>query len=324
MLLLLLLVCCLLHGPAQCPQPQGKDPFGLPENASGDQNVQFLNRTGLFRAYFRGSERDMGREWKAFIWPRIRDANFDFTLEVAPGAGRNTARLRPLVRRLIGVDLDTFAIARCKKRFADDPRLQFFVNDGKNLPMVPSAAVTFIYSWDAMVHFHPKVLWSYVQVRACVLARVLLIWCVLYCMLCVDRVCRARARTCIRGVWSCVYLCLCTRVPALPCVCMPPRGVVCSGVGTHLGTDVCLGGVVCCGHGTRWGADFPAAALSLRMPIFCSLRTALKDSPQGPPTANRRQPPMADCQPPTATNRQPPPTANQLFLWCCVFPMSWP
>ena len=58
--------------------------------------------------------------------------------------------------------------------------------------------------------------------------------------------------------------------------------------------------------------------MSLRTTIFFWLRAALKDSPQGPPNANRqpqtpptanRQPPTANRQPPTA-NRQPP-TANR-------------
>ena len=43
---------------------------------------------------------------------------------------------------------------------------------------------------------------------------------------------------------------------------------------------------------------------------FSSLRTALKDSPQGP-TSNRQPPTAANSQPPTAATRQPPPTANR-------------
>ena len=46
----------------------------------------------------------------------------------------------------------------------------------------------------------------------------------------------------------------------------------------------------------------------LKKPGFFLLRTALTDSPQGPPTANR-QPPTANRQPSTA-NRQPP-TVNR-------------
>ena len=45
--------------------------------------------------------------------------------------------------------------------------------------------------------------------------------------------------------------------------------------------------------------------------LFVSLRTALKDSPQGPPTANRQPPTATNRQSPTATNHQPPPTANR-------------
>ena len=42
------------------------------------------------------------------------------------------------------------------------------------------------------------------------------------------------------------------------------------------------------------------------------LRTALKDSPQGPTTANRHQPPTANChQPPTANRHQLPTTKRR-------------
>ena len=45
--------------------------------------------------------------------------------------------------------------------------------------------------------------------------------------------------------------------------------------------------------------------------LWYLLRTALKDSPRGPPTANRRPPTPAIHQPTTANPRQPPPTANR-------------
>ena len=51
---------------------------------------------------------------------------------------------------------------------------------------------------------------------------------------------------------------------------------------------------------------------SLRNQIFFSflLRTALKDRPKGPPTANRQLPSTANHQPPPTANHQPPPTAS--------------
>ena len=52
---------------------------------------------------------------------------------------------------------------------------------------------------------------------------------------------------------------------------------------------------------------------SLRDQFFFLLRTALKDHPKGPSTANSRQLPTATNhrQPPAATNRQLPTTANR-------------
>ena len=80
-------------------------------------------------------------------------------------------------------------------------------------------------------------------------------------------------------------------------------------------------------------ANVPSMAWwSLRNQIFFLSRTALKDCPKGPPTANRRQPPTSNRhqppptgssdQPPSATNhqslttyrRQPPPTATNRQL----------
>ena len=49
--------------------------------------------------------------------------------------------------------------------------------------------------------------------------------------------------------------------------------------------------------------------------FFFLLRTALKDHPKGPPTANSHQPPTATSrQPPTATNRRQPPTVTNRQL----------
>ena len=64
---------------------------------------------------------------------------------------------------------------------------------------------------------------------------------------------------------------------------------------------------------------------SLRNQIFFLLRTALKDRPKGPPTANHQLPPTASGdqppnanhyhQSPTTNRRQPPPTANCHQPW---------
>ena len=72
-------------------------------------------------------------------------------------------------------------------------------------------------------------------------------------------------------------------------------------------------------HVAHRGALLCGPGGSLRDEIFFFLlRTALKDRPKGPPTANRQlpstanrhQPPTTNRQPPTAANRQRRPTAN--------------
>ena len=64
------------------------------------------------------------------------------------------------------------------------------------------------------------------------------------------------------------------------------------------------------GHYPVWDAMRPGLS-SISLIIFFWLWTALKDSTQGPPTANHQTPPTAiNRQPPTA-NRHQPPTANR-------------
>ena len=74
----------------------------------------------------------------------------------------------------------------------------------------------------------------------------------------------------------------------------------------------CACGSVACGWIVQFDFGQFGPGRSLRDQIFFLLRTALKDRPKGPPTANRQLPPTANRrQLPTAANRQPPPTSNR-------------
>ena len=62
----------------------------------------------------------------------------------------------------------------------------------------------------------------------------------------------------------------------------------------------------------RHGGVSPAPGGSLRDEIFFFLlRTALKDRPKGPPTANRQLPSTANRHQPPTTNRHQPPATNR-------------
>jgi SAM-dependent methyltransferase len=48
-------------------------------------------------------------------------------------------------------------------------RFFYYVNDGCSLPFLGEGAVTFVYSWDSMVHFHRSLIRRYLKEIARVL-----------------------------------------------------------------------------------------------------------------------------------------------------------
>jgi 2-polyprenyl-3-methyl-5-hydroxy-6-metoxy-1,4-benzoquinol methylase len=59
------------------------------------------------------------------------------------------------------VDLSEKCIDECKRRFAANPRIDYFVNDGKDLSMLPERAFDLIFSFDSLVHAEVDVFESY-------------------------------------------------------------------------------------------------------------------------------------------------------------------
>lgn len=123
--------------------------------------------------YFDIAEPWMDQQWEWYIYPNIKTADFTRVLELAPGYGRNTARLMQYAREIHLVDVNQSCIDHCKERFAkySGPcKLHYHVNDGKSLSGLPSNSFTFIYSWDAMVHFDKLVIRDYMREFARILA----------------------------------------------------------------------------------------------------------------------------------------------------------
>jgi hypothetical protein len=50
------------------------------------------------------------------------------------------------------IDLSEECIDACKKRFAGSSHIDYHVNDGKSLEMIPDASVDFVFSFDSLVH----------------------------------------------------------------------------------------------------------------------------------------------------------------------------
>jgi len=124
--------------------------------------------------YFNWAEAAMRPQWETLIWPMIREVDFTTVLEIAPGAGRNTEMLARYASVIHAVDMNAYALEKSRnrfKRYSGSCKLNFHLNDGQSLPMIADSSITFVYSFDSMVHFSKEVVQSYIGEFARVLVK---------------------------------------------------------------------------------------------------------------------------------------------------------
>ena len=90
-------------------------------------------------------------------------------LEIAPGHGRWSRELVPRARRLVLVDLNPSCIEFCRQRFAGQPSVEYYVNDGRSLPFLAPSTIDFAWSYDSFVHMEAPTVASYLRELARVL-----------------------------------------------------------------------------------------------------------------------------------------------------------
>ena len=135
-------------------------------------NLRECTKENQWVQYFHDAEPHMEQQWEETIWPAIRNFDFTTTLELAPGGGRNTARLLPLAQELHLVDVNQYCIDLCRERFKDysgPTKIHYHVNDGTSLSMIPSESISAIYTWDSAVHMDKLVIRDYIKEFARVL-----------------------------------------------------------------------------------------------------------------------------------------------------------
>ena len=113
--------------------------------------------------YYGDAERYMDQQWIQLIWPIIGGSDFSTTLELAPGHGRNTAKLLPLATRIYAVDINQTNVDFLRRRFEGAKNIEAIRNDGAGLDAIENASITFVYSFDSMVHFDSDVVRSYIK-----------------------------------------------------------------------------------------------------------------------------------------------------------------
>jgi len=98
------------------------------------------------------------------ILPRIQSfLPSDHILEIAPGFGRCTQFLKESCKKLTVVDISEKCIQACQTRFQDSDNIEYRINDGKSLTMIPDNSIDFIFSWDSLVHADNTVFQSYIK-----------------------------------------------------------------------------------------------------------------------------------------------------------------
>ena len=112
--------------------------------------------------YYEDAEPYTELVWET-VSPYLEGCDFSVSVDLAAGHGRHSTNLLPRSRELYIVDMTPENIEFCRTRFGDDPRVTYLVNDGLSLDAIPSASVTLVFCFDAMVHFDSDTVREYLR-----------------------------------------------------------------------------------------------------------------------------------------------------------------
>lgn len=114
-------------------------------------------------AYHEAASKDMDRHWDEVVWPVLSAQEIDYTrtVDFACGRGRNTEKLCDLATSITMVDVNPENIDYCREKFANCPQIDFALCNGYELTGIADDSVTFLYSFDSMVHFDLELIISY-------------------------------------------------------------------------------------------------------------------------------------------------------------------
>ena len=113
-------------------------------------------------AYYENAERLMDVFWREGTLFRRLFEKLDLSavVELACGHGRHAERIAQKCGQLTLMDIHQRNIDFCRDRLAGFSNVAYFVNSGFDFPL-PSSSQTAIFCYDAMVHFSPDVVRSY-------------------------------------------------------------------------------------------------------------------------------------------------------------------
>ena len=107
-------------------------------------------------------------EWRPFR-PFFERLDLTATLELACGHGRHAEKIIYRAGRLILMDIHEDNLTFCWQRLGHCLNLEIYRNSGFDFQPVEAKSLTAIFCYDAMVHFSPELVASYLKDAARVL-----------------------------------------------------------------------------------------------------------------------------------------------------------
>jgi len=134
------------------------------------QSIETVKAPWVGSNYYQEAER-----WTFVFWDAGRPFRKWFdrldltdTIDLACGHGRHGEKSAPLCGRLTMIDVLPENVDVCRRRLGHLANVDFASTEGASYP-VPNASVSAIYCYDAMVHFSPMIVESYLTDTARVL-----------------------------------------------------------------------------------------------------------------------------------------------------------
>lgn len=101
--------------------------------------------------------------------PLFDELDLTDVVELACGHGRHAAEIAGKCGHLTLVDVFKDNLEHCRERLNDPVNVSYLLGDGYRFRPLPGELVTAIYCYDAMVHFSPDLVDSYVKDAARIL-----------------------------------------------------------------------------------------------------------------------------------------------------------
>lgn len=131
--------------------------------------ISFWERDGADFEYFKSADQ---QDWLNVFWDNnslfykmFQKIDPEYSLEIACGTGRHSARVIDRIKYLYLLDSSKGALKIAKERFSNHINVTYIHNEsGYGIPgIINDNSLSAVFSYDAMVHFEKEAVFSYVK-----------------------------------------------------------------------------------------------------------------------------------------------------------------